>query len=312
MSDLYTTDHAHGELWDLYLGDSCERLAELPADSVDLCVFSPPFADLYVYSDSPRDLGNCRSREEFFEHYSFVLDGLLRVTKPGRVCAVHVSDIPLTKAKHGYVGTWDFPGDVIRAHEAVGWIYNRRWTIDKNPQMQAQRTKAHQLMFVTLRRDSAATAPAIADYLLLFRKPGDNPAAIQSDVTNDEWIEWAAPVAVVRDDPELAAFAQAPAWRDIQETNTLNERIAREDADERHLAPLQLDLIERCVRLWTNPGETVLTPFAGIGSEVYTAVRLGRRGIGVELKRSYWTSAVANLEALDRERQQGSLFGEAS
>lgn len=304
----YVTDEAHGDAWSMYLADSCEKLADIPEGSVDLSVYSPPFADLFVYSDSPRDIGNCQDRDEFFTHYAYVLRELYRVTKPGRVSAVHVADIALTKARHGYVGTYDFPGDVIRAHEAAGWIYNRRWTINKNPQIQAQRTKAHQLMFVTLRRDSSATAPALADYLLLFRKPGENPTSIKSDVSNDEWIDWAAPVAHVTGN--AAELCAAPAWDDIRETNTLNERVAREDADERHLCPLQLDLIERCVRLWSNPGETVLSPFAGIGSEVYTAVRLGRRGVGIELKASYWRTAVANMQRADNEN--GQLSFEAS
>lgn len=310
MSDQpYVTDEATGAGWRLLLGDACERLGELPDGSADLCVYSPPFADLYVYSGSPRDLGNCRTRDEFFEHYAFVLAELIRVTKPGRLCAVHCADIALTKAKHGYVGTYDFPGDLIRAHERAGWIYNRRWTISKDPQAQAIRTKAHQLMFVTLRRDSSMTAPALADYLLLFRKPGETAEPVKPDVTNDDWIEWAAPVTRARADAELARLAAVPAWEDIRETATLNERVAREDADERHVCPLQLDLIERCVRLWTNPGETVLSPFAGIGSEGHVAIRLGRQFTGIELKRSYWETAVANLQDAEAQRDAPALFG---
>lgn len=305
----YITDEASGSGWLLLLGDSCERLASLDADSVDLSVYSPPFADLYTYSGSPRDLGNCRSRSEFFEHYAFILAELMRVTKPGRLCAVHAANLALTKARHGYIGTYDFPGDLIRAHEAAGWIYNRRWTINKDPQAQAIRTKAHQLMFVTLKRDSSKTAPALADYLLLFRKPGDSARPVIPDVSNDEWIDWAAPVTRARDDAELAALAMAVAWSDIRETNTLNERMAREEADERHICPLQLDLIERCVRLWTNPGELVLSPFAGIGSEGYVAIRRDRRFTGIELKRSYWETAVTNLRAAEVERDAPLLFG---
>jgi hypothetical protein len=313
--DTYVTDEEHGDRWRLMLGDSCERLAEIESDSVALSVFSPPFADLYVYSGSVRDLGNSRSHDEFFEHYSFVIRELLRVTMPGRLCAVHASEIPITKARHGYIGTYDFPGDLVRAHVDAGWIYNRRWTINKDPQAQALRTKAHCLAFPTLEKDSAKSAPALADYVLLFRAPGDNAVPVKTDVTRDEWIEFAAPVATVCDDPELMAYAAAPAWMDIRETKTLNAAIAKEDADSRHICPLQLGLIERCVRLWSNPGETVLSPFAGIGSEIYMAVKLGRCGAGVELKASYWRTAVTNLRRLDAEMQQNSLFdlrGEAS
>lgn len=280
----YLTDDAYGEHWRLMLGDSCERLAELPADSVDLSVYSPPFQSLYVYSATPRDLGNCSTREEFFAHYDFVIREMLRVTKPGRVSCVHAAEVGTTKATHGETGIYDFPGDVIRAHVDVGWTYHGRIYVDKNPQAQAQRTKAQALLFVTKNRDSSKSRPAVGDTLLIFRKPGDAAEPIKTDVTNEEWIEWARPV-----------------WLGIRETNTLNARIAREDADERHLHPLQLDFIARCVRLWSNPGETVLSPFAGVGSEVYMARKLGRYGLGIELKPSYWQTAVRNLQALDDE-----------
>ncbi len=207
------------------------------------------------------------------------------------MCCVHVQQLTTTKVTHGYIGLTDFRGDVIRAYEANGWHFYGEVTVNKDPQAQAIRTRAHALTFATKNRDSSGTRPALADYLLLFRKPGDNPIPIKTDVTNAEWIEWAQPV-----------------WWDIRETNTLNVRVAREDADERHIAPLQLDFIERCVRLWSNPGEMVLTPFAGIGSEVYMAVKLGRRATGCELKPSYWRTAVANLRQLDSEMSIPSLL----
>lgn len=290
-TDLYTTDEEHGENWTLMLGDSCERLAEIPDDSVDLSVYSPPFSSLFTYSPSPRDLGNSSSRAEFFEHYRFIIEHNLRVTKPGRIACVHVQQLTTTKANHGVIGLTDFRGQVIAAYVDAGWIFHGEVTVDKDPQAQAIRTKAQALMFVTKNRDSSMTRPALADYLLLFRKPGENAVPIKNDVTNEEWIEWARPV-----------------WLDIRETNTLNARAGRDEADERHICPLQLDFIERCVRLWSNPGETVLTPFAGIGSEVYTAVKLGRRGLGVELKPSYWRTAVNNLRELDAEMAVPSLF----
>lgn len=291
IEDIYTTDEASGEDWDLWLGDSCERMAEIESDSIGLSVYSPPFASLFTYSPSPRDLGNSASRGEFFDHYGFIIRENLRITMPGRICAVHVQQLTTTMATNGVIGMTDFRGDVIRAYLDAGWIFHGEVTVDKDPQAQAIRTKAQALMFVTKNRDSSMTRPALADYLLLFRKPGENAVQIKNDVSNEEWIEWARPV-----------------WLDIRETNTLNARVARESADERHICPLQLDFIERVVRLWSNPGEIVFSPFAGIGSEIYTAVRLGRRGIGIELKPSYWRTAVSNLRDLDTEMSVPSLF----
>lgn len=289
--DTYLTDEAAGPAWRLLLGDSCERLAEIPTDTVDLSVCSPPFAQLYNYSPSPRDLSNSRTRGEFFEHYRFIIREQLRVTRPGRIAAVHVADITQQKVLHGVIGLTDFSGEVVRAFVDEGWIFDGRVTVDKDPQAQAIRTKSHSLLFVTKDRDASMLRPALPDYLLKFRKPGDNPVPVKSDVTNEEWIKWARPI-----------------WLDINETNTLNTRVAKEDADERHICPLQLDFIERCIRLWSNAGELVLTPFAGIGSEVYTAVKLGRRAVGIELKPAYWRTAVDNLRRLDAELAVPSLL----
>lgn len=291
--DGYVTDDAHGPSWHLMLGDACERLAEIPDASVDLSVHSPPFASLFVYSPSLRDLGNSASREEFLTHYGFIITEMLRVTKPGRIACVHVQQLTTTLAYHGIIGLTDFRGEVIRAWHAGGWIFHGEVTVDKDPQAQAIRTKAQALMFVTKNRDSSKTRPALADYLLIFRAPGDNATPIKTDVSNDEWIEWARPV-----------------WLGIRETHTLNVRVAREEQDERHICPLQLDFIERCIRLWSNPGETVLSPFAGIGSELYMAVKLGRRAVGVELKPTYYATAVANLRSLDATAAVPSLFDE--
>lgn len=291
MNDDYVTEDAEGTTWRLMLGDSCERLSEIPDNSVGLSVYSPPFASLFTYSPSSRDLGNSASRAEFLEHYGYIIRENLRVTMPGRICAVHVQQLTTTKVTHGYTGLTDFRGDVIRAYLDGGWYFHGEVTVNKDPQAQAIRTKAHALTFATKNRDSAGTRPALADYLLLFRKPGDNATPIKNDVTNDEWIEWAQPV-----------------WWDIRETRTLNVRVARDDADERHICPLQLDFIERCVRLWSNPGETVLSPFAGIGSEIYTAVKLGRYGLGCELKPSYWRTAVNNCRDLEAQMTAPSLL----
>ena len=294
ITDQYVEDEASGTTWRLMLGDSCERLAEIPDESVDLSVYSPPFASLFTYSPSPRDLGNNATRAEFFEHYGYIIRDNLRVTKPGRICAVHCQQLTTTMSSNGVIGVTDFRGQIIAAYVDAGWIFHGEVTIDKDPQAQAIRTKAQALMFVTKNRDSSMTRPALADYLLLFRKPGENAEPIKNDVSNDEWIEWARPV-----------------WLDIRETNTLNARVARDDADERHICPLQLGFIERVVRLWSNPGEVVLSPFAGIGSEVYTAVKLGRRGLGIELKPSYWRTAVNNLRELESEMTGPTLFDDA-
>jgi DNA modification methylase len=288
--DAYVTDDAEGQGWRLMLGDSCERLAEVEDESVDLSVYSPPFASLFVYSPSLRDLGNSASRPEFFEHYAYIIEQVLRVTKPGRLSCVHVQQLSSTKATHGVIGLTDFRGEVIKAHQDAGWIFHGEVTVDKDPQAQAIRTKAHALMFNTLHRDSAMSRPAMADYVIIFRKPGENQVPIQSDVSNEEWIEWARPV-----------------WLGIRESDTLNFRTARESNDEKHIAPLQLGLIERCVRLWSMPDELVLSPFAGIGSEGVVSIRNGRRFIGCELKASYWRTAVKHLTD-----EQGQLTIEAA
>lgn len=294
MNDNYITDEASGDAWRLLLGDSCERLAELDAESVDFSICSPPFAQLYNYSPSPRDLSNSRDRAEFFEHYSFIIHEQLRVTKPGRLAAIHVQQITQQKVMHGVIGLTDFRGQVIAAFTDAGWIYHGEVTISKDPQAQAIRTKSQSLLFVTLHRDSSMTRPALADYLLLFRKPGDNAVPIKAECTNEEWIQWASPV-----------------WLDIRETNTLNTAIAKADKDERHICPLQLDLIDRAIRLWSNRGELVLSPFAGIGSEGYQSLLRGRRFVGIELKPEYWSTAVNNLTDAETEANLPALFDSA-
>lgn len=291
----YIVDDAAGDQWALMLGDSCERLAELSDESIDLSVYSPPFSSLFTYSPSERDLGNCATDDEFLEHYSYVLAHLLRVTKPGRLSCVHVQQLTNTKVMHGVTSLRDFRGKVIRAHQDAGWLFHGEVTVDKDPQAQAIRTHSQALLFVQLHRDSTKSRPALADYVLIFRKPGDNAVPVLPDIDNDTWIQWARPI-----------------WYGIRETDTLNAAVAREDADERHICPLQLPLIERCVRLWTNPGELILSPFAGIGSEGVGAVRAGRRFVGIELKPSYWRVAVRNLEAAERLAAQSLFAGDAS
>ncbi len=287
----YVTNDESGDGWRLLLGDSCERLAEIPDESVDLSIYSPPFASLYTYSPSDRDLGNCSSRGEFIEHYGFVVAHMLRVTKPGRISAVHVQQITTTKVQHGFMGLTDFRGEVIRVHQEAGWIFHGEVTVDKDPQAQAIRTKTASLLFVQLYRDSTVSRPALTDYVLMFRKPGDNLAPVVPDIDQKTWIKWAHGV-----------------WYDIRETDTLNTVVAKEDSDERHIVPLQLSLIERCVRLWSNRGELVLSPFAGIGSEWYVAIKQGRRFVGCELKPSYWATAVRNLARAETEANTPTLM----
>lgn len=274
----YRTDEVSGEGWVMKLGDSCERLKEVESQSVGMAVFSPPFATLYTYSNSERDLGNARNYGEFFQQHSYITKELLRVMMPGRLVCVHVQQLPLTQVTDGVIGMRDFRGDMIKHYVEMGFVYHGEVCIDKNPQAQAIRTHTKGLMFVQLHKDSAAMRMAFADYILLFRAPGDNTVPVKTDLTNEEWIEYAHPV-----------------WYNINESDTLNTAVAKANEDERHICPLQLETIERCVRLWSNKGETVLSPFGGIGSEIYTAVRLGRKGIGIELKPEYWKVACNNI-----------------
>lgn len=313
--DTYTTDDTIGENYRLMLGDSCERLGELNDNSVDLSICSPPFDSLYTYSPSVRDLGNSSSRIEFVEHYKFIIREQLRVTKPGRIACIHVQQIATKKSIDGYIGLTDFRGDVIRAFQDEGWIFWGETTVWKDPQAQSIRTKTQQLAFSSKNRDSARIRPALADYLLLFKKPGDNEVKIPHDatrgeVTNDDWIEWASPIwSDIQDGGWLTEDGNiSPVWYGIKESDTLNARAGRDAKDERHICPLQLGFIERCVKLWSNPGEIVLTPFAGIGSELYTAVKFGRKAIGCELKPSYYQAAVKNLANLEAELNTPDLF----
>jgi DNA modification methylase/superfamily II DNA or RNA helicase len=280
--DVYEETDVVADDWRLMLGDSCKRLKEVPDASVGFSVFSPPFASLYTYSSSRRDLGNSQSYEQFFHHFSYMIPEILRVTMPGRRCGVHCAQVSTTKATHGVIGWRDFRGDLIRAFVAAGWVYDGEICIDKNPQAQAIRTRSKSLMFVQKAKDSSWLRPAMADYILLFRHPGDNTVPIKTDVSNEEWILFAHPI-----------------WYGIKESDILKYRAAREEEDEKHICPLQLETIERCIRLWSNPGETVLSPFMGIGSEGYVARRFGRKFVGIELKRSYFDIAVNNLRQAD-------------
>lgn len=279
------------------LGDCVERTAEIEDESVGLSVFSPPFPGMYVYSDSERDMGNSRSVEELVEHFGFLIPELLRVLVPGRSCCVHLTQTIRVKYLDGYSGLRDFRGAVIAAMEQAGFIYYGEVAIDKDPQVKAIRTKDQGLLFKSLANDASRMHMALADYLLQFRKPGENPDPIRAGIserygnpegwiTQEEWIEWAAPVW-------YRASEHYPGG--IRETDVLNAAVARDAPDERHIAPLQLGVIERAVKLWSNPNDLVFSPFAGIGSEGYGALRNGRRFVGIELKPSYFKTACRNL-----------------
>lgn len=282
-----------GQDWTLTNGDCVDGVAGLKDDSIGLSVYSPPFLSLYTYSATERDMGNCASAEEFFEHFGFLIRDLLRVTMPGRHTCVHVAQVAAMLERDGYIGLKDFRGQTIKAYQDAGWIYHGEVCIDKDPQAQAIRTKAKGLLFVQMRKDSSWSRPALADYILVFRKPGQNTQPIQPDITNEQWIEWARPI-----------------WYGIRESDTLQVAEARDGDDERHICPLQLGTIERCIRLWSNPGDLVLSPFTGIGSEGYEAVRLGRKFVGFELKPSYAEVAARNLRTAEMNKTQGSLFAD--
>ena len=275
-------NQAQGEGWTAYHGDCVSVLSQFPDNCIDFSVYSPPFGSLFVYSDSAADMGNSSSDGEFAEHYAYLVREKFRLTKPGRLTAVHCSDLPMTKWKDGAVGVKDFSGDIIRIHQDAGWIYHSRRTIWKCPVVEMTRTKHVGLLYKQLRSDSSKSRGGMPDYLLTFIKPGENAEPItheSADFPVEQWQEWASPV-----------------WMDIQQTNVLNVKVARSEKDEKHLCPLQLDLIERAMVLWSNPGDVVLSPFMGIGSEGYQADRTGRRFIGTELKEAYFRQACENLK----------------
>jgi DNA modification methylase len=274
----------------VYNGDCVDVLSQLPDNSIDFSVYSPPFGSLFVYSESAADMGNSTD-DEFAAHYAWMVKEKLRLTKPGRLTAVHCSDLPMTKWRDGAVGIKDFSGDIIRIHQEAGWIMHSRRTIWKCPVTEMTRTKHVGLLYKQLMKDSAKSRGGMPDYLITFVKPGENVEPINHTPENfplDQWQEWASPI-----------------WMSIDQSNVLNVKMAKDGSDERHLCPLQLDVIERAVIMWSNPDDVVLSPFTGIGSEGVTSLKLGRRFVGTELKESYWRQAVRYLEAEDR---QGNLI----
>ena len=285
-------DSTIGENFALYNGDCVEVLRGIPAQSVHYSIFSPPFASLYTYSNSPRDMGNCRTNEEFFEHFAFLVTELKRVMRPGRNVSFHCMLFPASKERDGFIGLKDFRGDLIRAFQAQGFIFHAETVIWKDPVTQMQRTKALGLLHKSVRENSAMCRMGIPDYLVTMRTPGeqlDRVTHTRDDYPVDQWQKVASPV-----------------WMDINPSDTLQYQSAREHDDERHICPLQLEVIRRGVDLWTNPGDVVLSPFAGIGSEGHVSLQMGRKFIGIELKESYYQQAARNMQAA--LRINGDLF----
>ena len=282
------------EKYSLYNGDSCEIIKNIPDNSIHYSIFSPPFADLYVYSNSERDMGNCKTKSEFYEHFKYLIKDLYRVLMPGRLLSFHCMNLPTSKQRDGFIGINDFRGDLIRLFQECGFIYHSEVVIWKDPVIAMQRTKALGLLHKQIKKDSAMCRQGIPDYLVTMRKPGENPERVEH--TNDSfpvdiWQQYASPV-----------------WHDINPSDTLQKTSAREEKDEKHICPLQLDVIRRAINLWTNPNDIVLTPFLGIGSEVYQALKMGRRGIGIELKESYFNQAVKNCELAMEDENQMRIF----
>lgn len=277
----------------LYNSDCVDAFRALPDNSMDFSVYSPPFESLYVFSNSERDMGNSASSEDFWQHYRYLIAEMYRVLKPGRLIAIHCMNLPTSKARDGFIGIKDFRGEIIRAHQDAGFIYHSEVCIWKDPVVAMQRTKALGLLYKQLKKDSAMSRQGIADYLVVVRKPGDNPDPVthtEADFHVDKWQQYASPV-----------------WMDIKQSRTLQYMSARDEDDERHISPLQLDVIERAIDLWTNPNDLVGTPFLGIGSEAYVALQMGRRAFGTELKPSYFDLAVRNCREAS-SAQQNDLF----
>jgi len=282
-----------GPNWEAYHGDCVEVVGSLKSDSIHYTVFSPPFASLYTYTDDPRDMGNCGKHSEFYEHFSYLVPELLRVTMPGRLLSFHCMNLPTSKARDGQIGLSDFRGELIRMFVKAGWIYHSEVCIWKDPVTAMQRTKAIGLLWKQLKKDATISRQGIADYLVTMRKPGDNPERVTNTAESfpvDMWQQHASPV-----------------WMDINPSDTLQRTSVREEKDERHICPLQLGVIRRAVNLWTNEGDKVMTPFGGIGSEAYVALEMGRRAVLAELKGSYYAQAVANMRRMETGALDGQL-----
>ena len=305
-----------GENWAIYHGDCVEVVKGIPDGSIHYSIFSPPFASLFTYSDSERDMGNCRDYEDFIEQFTFLVKDLYRVMMDGRLVSIHCMDLPATISHDGFIGLKDFPGLIISMFQDVGFIYHSRVCIWKDPLVQAVRTKQLSLAHKQISKDSSRCNMGLPDYVVTMRKPGENPEPISHGRGFEEYIgDKPEPTEPKTNDPRNNKYSHkvwqryaSPVWMDINQTRTLNIQAARSEADEKHICPLQLDTIARCLELWSNPGDTVLSPFAGIGSEGYESIQRGRNFIGIELKESYYNQAVKNLESWDKSFKQQELF----
>lgn len=291
LKKMEVSNQYKSERCDIRLGDCVQLIQSIPDESIGFSIFSPPFAELYTYSDKLEDMGNSKDYQEFFKAFKFLVKELYRVMWGGRNIAVHCMDLPIQKGKEGYIGLRDFSGMILQAFTEVGFIYHSRVTIWKNPVTEMQRTKALGLLHKQVGKDAAMSRVGIPDYLMVFRKEGEHEHPVHCNISVDTWQKYASPV-----------------WMDIDYSNTLNAAKGRDEADEKHICPLQLDTIERAITLWSNEGDTVLTPFLGIGSEVYEAVKLNRFGIGFELKESYFKEAIKNIRGMEQLKSQKSLF----
>lgn len=288
-------DQTIGENFALYHGDCVDVLRGLPDRSIHYSIFSPPFASLYTYSNSPRDMGNCRNNEEFFEHFGYLVEELARVMQPGRNVSFHCMLFPASKERDGFIGLKDFRGDLIRAFQAKGFIFHAETVIWKDPVTQMQRTKALGLLHKSVRENASMCRMGIPDYLVTMRAPGDVVERVKHTAQEYPVSQWQR--------------VASPVWMDIDPSDTLQYQSAREHDDERHICPLQLGVIRRGIELWTNPGDVVLSPFGGIGSEPTVALQMGRRAIAVELKDSYYRQMVRNVQ--NALRQTADMFSEA-
>lgn len=329
IDQIVTDDYA------IYQGDACELIRAIPSESVHYSISSPPFIGLYKFSNFDRDISN-NEGDQFWHHYQFIISELLRVMKPGRLCSVHCMQLPRSKTRDGFIGVRDFRGEIVRAYEDAGWIFHSEVCVWKDPVLAQQRTKSLRLLHKQIQKDSTMSGQGLADYIVTFRKHGDNPEPVAGMF--DQWIgaepddsgKWADARTSTGIDVSREAYERhrrqveaegrkawpfdmwvsvliwqryaSPVWMDINQTRTLQYRGGRDEKDEQHISPLQLDVIERCIDLWSNPGDVVLTPFLGIGSEVYSAVEMGRKGVGFELKPSYFSQAIRNLAALSKEK----------
>lgn len=316
-------DQKHGSDWTIWNGDCVEVTQRLPDDRLHYTIFSPPFESLYTFSDDPRDMSNCTDSATFWEHFSFLIAELYRVTMPGRLCSIHCMQLPTSKIRDGFIGLRDFRGEIIRAFQKAGWIYHSEVCIRKDPVVAMQRSKSIGLLHKQICKDSAMSRMAVADYVVTMRKPGDNaePVSGAFDCYYGDETTPVGPLVTetgktrstnLPGDPwySVAVWQRyaEPIWLDINQSDVLSHKVARAERDERHISPLQLTVIRRCIDLWSNPGDVVFSPFAGIGSELYCAIDMGRKALGAELKPSYFRQAVSNLKLAEDQKERVTLL----